>query len=120
MASFGLKISVTFILISAAGFYLFLLIVSMFHDITYLVNAPFFNNDFCLHISFSIFSDHVFDLLVFHCCIPCPCKPHLLLREHKRKGWRLGRWVQERILSVGTPKSQVSRRYVLTFCFSHA
>uniref|UniRef100_A0A453LNB9 SLC12A transporter C-terminal domain-containing protein n=1 Tax=Aegilops tauschii subsp. strangulata TaxID=200361 RepID=A0A453LNB9_AEGTS len=59
----------------------------------------------------SNFSYHVFDLLVFHCYLPCPCKPHLLLCESKREGWRLGRWVQECIFSVGIAKSQITRRY---------
>lgn len=44
--------------------------------------------------------------------VPRPRKPNLLLRELKRKGWGLGRWIQKRILSAGSAKPQIAGRYV--------
>lgn len=57
-------------------------------------------------------SDHVLDLVVIHCGVSCPSKSHILLREPQRQSWWLGWWFQKCILSTGTSKSSVFRRYV--------
>lgn len=54
-----------------------------------------------------------------HCGVSGPCYPHILLCQFKREGRRLGRWVQERIFSIGPEKPSIIRRYAYMLLNHH-